>query len=66
MSKYIPTTKRCDSATLTDLFVDNIVYYYEVPKGIVLDRGSVFTSQFWSDFYYVTRIKRRLSTAFHP
>jgi len=44
MSKYIPTTKRCDSATLTDLFVDNIVYYYEVPKGIVLDRGSVFTS----------------------
>jgi len=35
-------------------------------EGIVSDRGSIFTSQFWSDLCYLTKVKRRLSTAFHP
>jgi len=36
------------------------------PDGIVSDRGSIFTSQFWSDLCYISQTKRRLSTAFHP
>ena len=30
------------------------------------DRGPIFTSAFWSALCYHSRIKRRLSTAFHP
>lgn len=66
MCVYIPTTKRCDAATLANLFVDAVICKYGVPQGIVSDRGTVFTSQYWSDFCYVSRVKRRLSTAFHP
>ena len=36
------------------------------PEGVVSDRGSIFTSQFWSDLCYISQTKRRLSTAFHP
>jgi len=46
MTKYIPTTKRYDAATLTNLFLEVIIYSFGVPKGIVSNRGLVFTSQF--------------------
>ena len=35
-------------------------------KGIVSDRGSIFTSAFWAEICYQLQVKRRLSTAFHP
>ena len=37
-----------------------------MPRGIVTDRSSVFTSEYWSDFAFEARVKLRLSTAFHP
>jgi transposase InsO family protein len=36
------------------------------PDTLVSDRGSVFTSQFWSDICYHLKINYRLSTAFYP
>jgi hypothetical protein len=41
---YILTTKTCDSMELTSLLIDAVVYRYGVPKGIISDRGSLFTS----------------------
>ena len=35
-------------------------------NSIVSDRGSVFTSKFWSSLCYFLSIKRRLSTTFQP
>lgn len=66
VAKYIPTTKTCTAASLADLFFDEIVSSYGIPNGIVSDRGSVFTSSYWSEFCYALQVKRRLSTAFHP
>ena len=40
--------------------------YHGLPDSIVTDRGSLFTSNFWSSLCYYMKIKRRLSTAFHP
>ena len=37
-----------------------------VPDSIVSDRGSVFTSEYWSSLCYEMGIKLRLSTALHP
>ena len=56
----------CKIADLATLLEDHIIAQYGVPAGIVTDRGSVFTSAFWSDLCFVAKIKRRLSTAFHP
>jgi hypothetical protein len=46
MLRYILTNKTCNATELADLFMDEIVRYYGVPNGIVLDCGSVFTSAF--------------------
>lgn len=66
MAKYYPTQKTCNAEELANLIVDNVVAQYGMPNGIVSDRGSVFTSHFWSGLCYHAKIKRRLSTAFHP
>ena len=66
MNIYVPTTKRCDSVELAKLLMDAVVRRYGVPKGILSDRGSLFTSQYWSEFAYEARVKHKLSTAFHP
>lgn len=66
MARYIPCNKTCTAERLASLFYDEIICRYGVPNGIVSDRGSVFTSAYWSSFCYEAHVKRRLSTAFHP
>lgn len=66
MSVYIPSTKRCTAVELAQLLLDEVVRHYGVPKGIVSDRGSLFTSAYWSEFCFEAQVKRKLSTAFHP
>ena len=66
MARYVPVTKKIDAAELADIFFDEVVLRYGMPDGIVSDRGSVFTSAFWSSLCFHARIRRRLSTAFHP
>lgn len=63
---YIPTHQRVTSAELADLFLQRVVSYFGLPKGILTDRGSVFTSNFWRSFCHLLATRRRLSTAFHP
>lgn len=46
MSRYIPTNKTYLVIDLVDLFIDKIIKNYGMLKGIVSDRGSVFTSAF--------------------
>jgi len=66
MAIYQPTTKTATAADLADLFVEAVVSRFGTPKGIVSDRGSLFTSNFWSEVCYYAKVQRRLSTAFHP
>jgi len=66
MARYIPCNKTCTAEQLASLFHEEIICRYGVPKGIVSDRGSVFTSAYWSSFCYEAHVKRRLSTAYHP
>jgi len=51
---------------LADHFIQQVVRCHGLPTSIVLDRGSLFTSDFWKRITKVLRISRNLSTAFHP
>ena len=62
---YIPTQKTVNAPELADLFLD-VIGRVGAPDGIVSDRGSLFTSSFWSAICYHMAIKRKLLTAFHP
>ena len=66
MACYIPTTKKINAVELEELLMREIFLKFGAPEGIVTDRGSVFTSAFWSEVCYQMQVKRRLSTAFHP
>ena len=46
MSLYIPVKKTITAEEMATVFLRRVVRYFGVPKGIVLDRGSVFTSKF--------------------
>ena len=51
---------------LAKVILNIVVRHHGLPNSIVSNRGSVFTSKFWSSLCYFLSIKRRLSTAFHP
>jgi transposase InsO family protein len=65
-SLFLPVSKTITAAELAELFHNEVELRYGPPEGIVSDRGSVFTSKFWSRLCFISRVRLRLSTAFHP
>ena len=63
---YEPIKVTIDAPGLAEVILDVVVRHHGLPNSIVSDRGSLFTSKFWSSLCYFLGIKRRLSTAFHP
>ncbi len=55
-----------DTSGLAKVILDVVVKYHDLLDSIVSDRGSVFTSKFWSSLCYFLGIKRRLFMAFYP
>ena len=55
-----------DAPGLAEVIIEVVVRHHGLPDSIITDRGSLFTSKFWSSLCYFLGIKRRLSTAFHP
>ncbi|WVZ50491.1 hypothetical protein U9M48_001737 [Paspalum notatum var. saurae] len=49
-----------------ELYISRIVYLHGVPKRIISDRGSQFTSRFWEQLHDSLDSKLRFSTAYHP
>ena len=65
MVHYKPVKVIINALGLAEVILDVVVRHHGLPNSIVSDRGSLFTSKFWSLFCYFLGIKRRLSTAFH-
>ena len=55
-----------DAFGLVEVIIDVVVWHDGLSDSILSNRGSVFTSKFWSSLCYFLGIKQRLSTAFHP
>ena len=47
------------------MYINNIYQIYGAPKLIVSNCGPQFILDFWNKFYYILRIKIKLSTTFH-
>ena len=63
---FLPVSSMINVGELAELFHTEVELKYGPPKGVVSDRGSLFTSKFWSKLCYYSHIKLRLSTAYHP
>jgi hypothetical protein len=66
MAHFIPCNTTISSSQLATVFLSNIFRAHGLPKDIVSDRGSQFTSRFWSALCQALEIKAKRSTAFHP
>ena len=66
MVYYKPVKVTIDALGLAEVIIDVVVRHQNFPDSIVIDRGLLFTSKFWSSLCYFLGIKRKLSTAFHP
>ena len=66
MVHYEPVKVTIDPPGLAKVIIDVVVRHHGLPNSIVIDRGSLFISKFWSLLCYFLSIKRKLSTAFHP
>ena len=63
---FIPTHDEITADQLARLFVDDIFVLHGMPRSIVTDRDPEFTGKFWSSLCDIWKVKRRLSTAYHP
>ncbi|WVZ71149.1 hypothetical protein U9M48_019769, partial [Paspalum notatum var. saurae] len=65
VAHFIPVNTTYSGAKLAELYISRIVCLHGVPKRIISDRGSQFTSRFWEQLHDSLDIKLRFSTAYH-
>ena len=66
MVHYEPVQTTITAPALAEVILNVVVRHHGLPNSIVSDRGSVFTSKFWSSLCYFLSIKRKFSIALHP
>ncbi|WVZ64073.1 hypothetical protein U9M48_013643 [Paspalum notatum var. saurae] len=66
VAHFIPVNTTYPGARLAELYISRIVCLHGVPKRIISDRGSQFTSRFWEQLHDSLDSKLRFSTAYHP
>jgi transposase InsO family protein len=63
---FIPVKTTYFGAKLAELYMSRIMRLHGVPKKIVSDRGSQFTSMFWEKLHESMDTKLNFSSAYHP
>jgi hypothetical protein len=66
VAHFIPVRTNYTGAKLAELYMDRIVCLHGVPKNIVSDQGSQFTSQFWRKLHECLDTHLNFSSAYHP
>jgi hypothetical protein len=66
VAHFIPVKTSYSRAKLAELYMSRIVCLHGVPKKIVLDRGSQFTSKFWEKLHESMDTRLNFSSAYHP
>ncbi|WVZ75895.1 hypothetical protein U9M48_023914 [Paspalum notatum var. saurae] len=64
VAHFIQVNITYSGAKLADLYISRIVCLHGVPKRIIFDRGSQFTSRFWEQLHNSLDTKLRFSTAY--
>eukprot|EP00253_Pinus_taeda_P027559 PITA_27559 len=63
---FIPVRDTYDVADVARVFINEIIRFHGVPKKIISDRDSRFTSRFWTCMQIVLGTQLNLSIAYHP
>ena len=66
VAHFIPVKNTYNGPRLAQSYMERIVCLHGVPKKIVSDRGTQFTSHFWQQVHSLLETKLNFSTAYHP
>jgi transposase InsO family protein len=66
VAHFIPVKTTYSGAKLAEFCILRIVCLHRVPKKVVSDRGSQFTSKFWEKLHESMDTKLNFSSAYHP
>jgi transposase InsO family protein len=66
VAHFIPIKTTYSGPQLVELFMSRIVCLHGVPKKIVSDRGTQFTSKFWERLHETLDTQLCFSSAYHP
>jgi hypothetical protein len=66
VAHFIPVKTTYSGVKLAELYISRIVCLHGVPKKIVADRGTQFTSRFWQKLHESMDTKLNFSSAYHP
>ena len=61
-----PTTTTATAMDIANIFFKTIFCLHGLPRVIISDRDTKFTSRFWQTLFKLVNTKLALSTAFHP
>ena len=65
-ARYIPCSKKLAAPDLFDLLDREWFKRFGYPEEIITDRGSVFSSDYWKTVCFYIKVRRNMSTAYHP
>ena len=65
MSHYVSIIKTIKVKNLTNVLIKEIIRYHELSTSIIIDRDSLFTSEYYSFLCYTLKIKKKTFTTFH-
>nr|CAH67940.1 H0211F06-OSIGBa0153M17.12 [Oryza sativa] len=66
VAHFIPVKTTYTGNKLAELYMARVVCLHGIPKKIVSDRGSQFTSKFWQKLQVEMGTRLNFSTAYHP
>jgi hypothetical protein len=66
VAHFIPIKITYTGPQLAELYISRIICPHGVPKKIVSDRGTLFTSKFWERLHESMDTKLNFSSAYHP
>jgi hypothetical protein len=66
VAHFIHVKMTYSRAKLAELYMSRIVCLHGVPKQIMSDKGSQFTSKFWENLHESMDTKLNFSSAYHP
>jgi hypothetical protein len=66
VAHFLPVRTTHKGQELAELYIAQIVSLHGVPKVIVSDRGTQFTSRFWTKLHEAMGTKLSFSTGYHP
>ena len=66
IAHFLPVRSDFSARKYADLYVARIVSLHGVPKTIISDRGSQFTSHFWKHLHSALGTRLIHSSAYHP